>query len=278
MAEVPTVQLNNGVLIPQLGLGVWRAEDGDEVEQAIGAALKTGYRLLDTAAIYRNEAGVGRAIKASGVPREEIFITTKLWNSDQGYDAALKAFDVSLDKLGLDYLDLYLIHWPLPARNTVPDTWRALEKLLADKRVRAIGVCNFKPAHLENLLDTAVVVPAVNQIELHPKFQQHATREMCAKHGIRVESWSPLMQGGEVLNDPIITEIAQLHHKTPAQVVIRWHLQNDLIVIPKSVHAERIAENFNVFDFELSDEQIARINNMDVGKRIGPDPDNSNFT
>lgn len=277
MADVPMIKLNSGVEMPQLGLGVWQVEEGSEVEGAVKTALGTGYRLIDTAAMYQNETGVGKAIKASGVPREQLFVTTKLWNSDHGYDEALRAFDASMDKLGLEYLDLYLIHWPSPMHGKVPETWRAFERLLEEKRVRAIGVSNFKPHHLEELLKTANVVPAVNQIELHPKMQQHETRAFCKHHDIHVESWSPLMRGGEVLQEPVITDIASKHGKTPAQVVIRWHLQSGLIVIPKSVHEQRIRENFNVFDFELSGEELSAINNLDEQKRVGPDPDNTNF-
>jgi diketogulonate reductase-like aldo/keto reductase len=263
--------------MPQLGLGVWQAKEGEEVESAVTTALECGYRLIDTATAYQNESGVGRAIKASGVPRDEIFITTKLWNGDHGYDKTLKAFELSMSKLGLDYLDLYLIHWPVPAQNKFVDSWKAFEKLYADKLVRAIGVSNFSQPHLEQLLQSTEVIPTVNQVELHPKMQQHKLRDFCAEHDIKVESWSPLMRGGEVLQDPVIIEIAKNHEATPAQVVIRWHIQSGLIVIPKSVHADRIKENFDVFKFELTDKEMRRIENMDAGKRIGPDPDTANF-
>ena len=274
---IPTVTLNNGVTIPQVGLGVWQAKEGSEVEQAVRAALETGYRLIDTAAIYGNEAGVGKAIKASGLPREEIFITTKLWNANHAYDDALRAFDQSLNKLDCGYVDLYLIHWPLPMDGKFTQAWKALETLYNSKRVRAIGVSNFKPHHLEELLREAKTVPAVNQIELHPLLQQQATRAFCAEHGIAVESYSPLMQAGEALEHPVIVQLAQTYGKTPAQVILRWHVQNGLIVIPKSVKPERISENLDLFDFELSASDMHAIEGMDQEQRIGADPDTANF-
>lgn len=272
-AKTPTIKLNNGIQLPQIGFGVYKIEDGIEVEQAVGTAFKAGYRSVDTATIYRNEEGVGRAIAYSGIPREELFITTKLWNDDQGYDETLQAFDKSLELLGLDYIDLYLVHWPVPGKNKIADTWRAMEKLYADGKTRAIGVCNFKPNHLEDLLSNAQVVPAINQIELHPKLTQLETRQYCQEKGIAVESWSPLMQGGELLQDNTITGIANTHGKEPAQVILRWHIQSGLIVIPKSVTPERIHSNINIFNFELSDDEMQRINNLNQNKRIGPDPD-----
>lgn len=274
---IPTVTLNNGVTIPQVGLGVWQAKEGSEVERAVRAALETGYRLIDTAAIYGNEAGVGKAIKASGLPREEIFITTKLWNANHAYDDALRAFDQSLNKLDCGYVDLYLIHWPLPMDGKFTQAWKALETLYNSKRVRAIGVSNFKPHHLEELLREAETVPAVNQIELHPLLQQQATRAFCAEHGIAVESYSPLMQAGEALEHPVIVQLAQTYGKTPAQVILRWHVQNGLIVIPKSVKPERISENLDLFDFELSASDMHAIEGMDQEQRIGADPDTANF-
>lgn len=276
-SNIPTLTLNNGITIPQVGLGVWQAAEGAEVENAVRAALDTGYRLIDTAAIYGNEVGVGKAIKESGVPREEIFLTTKLWNAHHAYDAALRAFDESVAKLECDYIDLYLIHWPLPMEGKFPEAWKALETLYSQKRVRAIGVSNFKPHHLDELFKTASIVPAVNQIELHPLFQQKETRAYCAKRDITVESYSPLMRGGEVLENPIITKLAEQHGKTPAQIVLRWHVQNGLIVIPKSVNAERIRENFDLFDFELSTSEIQQIEGMDIEKRIAADPDTAAF-
>ena len=271
--RVPTILLSNGVAMPQFGLGVWQAEEGVEVEQAVTTALACGYRMIDTAAIYRNERGVGKAIVASGIPRDELFITTKVWNTDQGYDSTLKAYDASLERLQLDYVDLYLIHWPEPRAGKFIETWQAFEKLYADERVRAIGVSNFKPTHLAQLLEVAHIVPMVNQVELHPKLQQHETRAFCKQHDIKVESYSPIMRGSELLQDPVLTELANLHNKTPAQIVLRWHIQNGLIVIPKSVTPSRIQENINIFDFELSDNDMQAIASMNEDKRIGIDPD-----
>lgn len=276
MADVPMLTLNNGVKMPQLGLGVWQASD-DEAEFAVGAALRAGYRLIDTAAIYGNETGVGRAIAASGIPRDELFITTKLWNEDQGYDSTLEAFEESLKKLGLDYVDLYLIHWPTPSRGLYNDTWRAFEKLYDDGRIKAIGVSNFPIEQLEDLIGKNKVVPAVNQIELHPDFQQRELRAYCDQHDIKVESWSPIGGStavGSLLQDDTIVAIAKKHGKTPAQVTIRWHIQSGLIVIPKSVHEVRIVENFNVFDFELDDDDMKQIDQLDGDNRIGSNPAN----
>ncbi|MEU6818346.1 aldo/keto reductase [Streptomyces sp. NPDC046860] len=270
-SKVPPIILNNGVEMPQLGFGVWQVPD-DEAERAVSTALETGYRSIDTAAIYGNEEGTGKAIAASGVPREELFVTTKLWNSDQGYDSTLRAFDTSLEKLGLDYLDLYLIHWPLPARDNYLDTYKAFEKLLSDGRIRAIGVSNFLPEHLERLIAETSVVPAVDQIELHPQLQQRAAREFNAERGIATEAWSPLGQGKGLLEVPAIVAIAQKHGRTPAQVVLRWHIQLGNIVIPKSVTPSRIKENIEVFDFSLDDEDLAAISALNEDKRLGPDP------
>ncbi|HZG03075.1 MAG TPA: aldo/keto reductase [Streptomyces sp.] len=274
MSSVPDITLNNGVTMPQLGFGVFQVPE-EETEAAVTTALEAGYRSIDTAAVYGNEAGVGRAVAASGLRREELFVTTKLWNEQQGYDSALAAFDASLSRLGLDYVDLYLIHWPTPARDRYPDTWRAFEKLLADGRVRAIGVSNFQPAHLQRLIDHFGVVPAVNQIELHPGLQQKELREFHARHGIVTEAWSPLAQGA-LLTEETITRIAERHGRTPAQVVLRWHLQLGNVVIPKSVTPERIRQNIEVFDFALSDEDIDAITALDRGMRTGPDPDTFN--
>ncbi|WP_328946653.1 aldo/keto reductase [Streptomyces sp. NBC_00250] len=271
MSHLPTVTLNNDVEIPQLGFGVFQVPD-DETTAAVGHALQAGYRSLDTAAIYGNEAGVGRAVADSGIARDELFVTTKLWNADQGYDSALRAFDDSLGKLGLDHVDLYLIHWPAPARDLYVDTWRAIESLVADGRVRAAGVSNFRPAHLKRLLDSSDLVPAVNQIELHPAFQQRELRHLHTAHGIATEAWSPLAQGA-VLADPAIVAIAARHGKSPAQVVLRWHLQLGNVVIPKSVTPSRIRENIDVFDFALSDEEMSALGGLDRGLRTGPDPD-----
>ncbi|MFJ3905362.1 aldo/keto reductase [Streptomyces sp. NPDC090025] len=257
--------------MPQLGFGVWQVPDA-EAESAVATALEAGYRSIDTAAIYGNEAGTGKALAASGLPREELFVTTKLWNSEQGYDSTLRAFDESLGKLGLDHVDLYLIHWPLPAKDTYVDTYRALEKILADGKARAIGVSNFHPEHLERLLGETSVVPAVNQIELHPQLQQAELRKVHAAHGIATEAWSPLGQGRGLLDVPAIVAIARKHEVTPAQVVLRWHLQIGNVVIPKSVTPSRIRENIDVFGFELDAEDLAGFAALDEGRRLGPDP------
>jgi diketogulonate reductase-like aldo/keto reductase len=270
--------LNNGVQIPQVGLGVWKASNS-EAEQAVSWALETGYRLVDTAALYGNEEGVGKAVRSSGVPRQDIFVTTKLWNADQGYDNALRAFDTSIGKLGLDYVDLYLIHWPMPAHPQYKETWKAFVRLYEEKRVRAIGVSNFQPDHLQDLLSSTDIVPAVNQIELHPYLQQHETREICTQHDIQVESWSPIGGShGNVLADPVIGKLAGKYGKSPAQIVLRWHVQSGLVVIPKSTHKERIIENISLFDFELTDEDMSALAALDKGTRFGPDPAVANFT
>ena len=278
MAQIPTVTLNNGVTMPQLGLGVFRM-DPDETAANVSAALSAGYRLIDTAAIYGNEEGVGEAIERSTIPRDEIFVTTKLWNSDQGYDSALAAFDASLAKLKLDYVDLYLIHWPTPARGLAKDSWRALEQLYKSGRVKAIGLSNFTPAHIDELLQSAVITPAVLQMELHPLFTQPSVRQYAADHGIQVESWYPL--GGqqhtpELLAHPIITELAERYHKTPAQIVLRWHIELGLVTIPKSSHIARIQENCDIFDFTLQPEEVERISSLDQNTRLGVDPDEFN--
>ncbi|WSJ91015.1 aldo/keto reductase [Streptomyces sp. NBC_01304] len=257
--------------MPQLGFGVWQVPD-DEAAQAVGTALEAGYRSIDTAAIYGNEAGTGQAIADSGIAREDVFVTTKLWNADQGYDSTLRAFDTSLGKLGLDYVDLYLIHWPLPSKDSYVDTYKAFEKIYADGRAKAIGVSNFLPEHLERLLDETSVVPVINQIELHPQLQQSASRAFHAQHGIATEAWSPLGQGKGLLEVPTVVAIARKHGRTPAQVVLSWHLQLGNVVIPKSVTPSRIAENIDVFGFELDDEDLSAIAALDEGKRLGPDP------
>lgn len=271
MSKVPPIILNNGVEMPQLGFGVWQVPD-DEAETAVTTALEAGYRSIDTAAIYENERGTGKAIAASGVAREELFVTTKLWNSDQGYDSTLRAFDSSLEKLGLEYVDLYLIHWPLPSKGLAIDTYKAFEKIQADGRAKSIGVSNFLPEHLEKLISETSVIPAVNQIELHPHLQQRASREVHAEQGIATEAWSPLGQGKGLLEVPAIVAIAQKHGRTPAQVVLRWHIQLGNVVIPKSVTPSRIKENIDVFGFELDPEDMAAISALNEDRRLGPDP------
>ncbi|OKJ45155.1 aldo/keto reductase [Streptomyces sp. CB01580] len=271
MSKVPSITLNNGVEMPQLGFGVWQVPD-DEAAKAVATAIESGYRSIDTAAIYENEKGTGRAVAASGVAREELFITTKLWNAEQGYDSTLRAFDASLDKLGTDYVDLYLIHWPLPAKDAYVDTYKAFEKIYSEGRAKAIGVSNFLPEHLERLLGETSVVPAVNQIELHPQLQQAQSRAIHAAHGIATEAWSPLGQGKGLLEVPTVVAIARKHGRTPAQVVLRWHIQTGNVVIPKSVTPSRIVENIDVFGFELDADDLAAIAALDEGKRLGPDP------
>ncbi|MER5736820.1 MULTISPECIES: aldo/keto reductase [unclassified Streptomyces] len=272
--SIPTVTLDNGVDIPQLGFGVFQVPD-EETTAAVSSALEAGYRSVDTAAVYGNEAGVGKALAASGIAREDLFVTTKLWNADQGYDSTLRAFDDSLAKLGLEYVDMYLIHWPTPARDLYKETWKAIEKLVADGRVRTAGVSNFQPDHLKRLIDGADLVPAVNQIELHPGLQQAELRSVHAELGIATEAWSPLAQGA-VLGDEPITAIADRHGKSPAQIVLRWHLQLGNIVIPKSVTPERIRQNLDVFDFTLTDDEMAAIAGLDRDLRTGPHPDRFN--
>lgn len=265
-----TVLLHNGVKMPYFGLGVYKVEEGNEVIDSVKTALEVGYRAIDTAALYENEEGVGKAIKASGIPRKEIFVTTKVWNTDHGYEKTLKAFDKSISKLGLDYVDLYLIHWP--GKDTFIDTWRALEKLYRDGRVRAIGVSNFKPHHLQTLMEHSEEKPVINQVELHPYFQQKELREFCKQHDIVVEAWSPLGRG-QVLDDPVLAEIGKKYGKTPAQVTLRWHLQNDIVIIPKSVTPSRIKENADIFDFELTAEDMEQIDQLDKNTRLFKDPD-----
>ncbi|MDQ0773341.1 2,5-diketo-D-gluconate reductase A [Streptomyces aurantiacus] len=275
MSKVPPIILNNGVEMPQLGFGVWQVPD-DEAERAVATALEAGYRSIDTAAAYGNEEGTGKGLASSGIAREDLFVTTKLQNGDQGYDSTLRAFDASLGKLGLDYVDLYLIHWPMPARGTYIDTYKAFEKLQADGLVKSIGVSNFLPEHLEKLIDATSVIPAVNQIELHPHLQQAAAREYHAEQGIATEAWSPLGQGRGLLEVPAIVAIAQKHGRTPAQVVLRWHLQLGNVVIPKSVTPSRIKENIDVFGFALDTEDIAAISALNENRRLGSAPSEVN--
>lgn len=271
MSKVPSITLNNGVEMPQLGYGVWQVPD-DEAARTVATAIESGYRSIDTAAIYENEKGTGRAVAASGVAREELFVTTKLWNSEQGYDSTLRAFDASLDRLGLDYVDLYLIHWPVPAKDAYIDTYKAFEKIYSEGRAKAIGVSNFLPEHLERLLGETSVVPVINQIELHPQLQQAESRALHAKHGIATEAWSPLGQGKGLLEVPTVVAIARKHGRTPAQVVLRWHIQTGNVVIPKSVTPSRIVENLDVFGFELDADDLAAFAALDEGKRLGPNP------
>lgn len=268
--------MNDGNSIPQVGLGVWQTPPED-TERAVATALEAGYRHIDTAAAYRNEREVGEALKKSGLPRDQVFITTKLWNSDQGYDSTLRAFDKSMDRLGLDSLDLYLIHWPMPAKGAFVETFKAFADLREQGRIRSIGVSNFEPEHLRELVDATGIVPAVNQIELHPLLQQEELREMHAQMGIATEAWSPLGQGSLLSNDTVVS-VAEAHGKTPAQVLIRWHMQLGNIVIPKSVTPERIVSNFDVFDFELSEQDMASVSTLGDGTRLGPDPRTFEFT
>ncbi|AUM63614.1 aldo/keto reductase [Brevibacillus sp. 7WMA2] len=265
--------LANGVVKPWLGLGVYKAEDGAEVEQAIHMALEAGYRSIDTAAIYENEAGVGKAIRDSKIPRDEIFVTTKVWNTEQGYESTLQAFDASLQKLGLDYIDLYLVHWPVPGK--YKETWRALETLYKKGLVRSIGVSNFHIHHLEDLLSVCEVKPMLNQIEMHPYLIQKELRQYCEQNGIYVEAWRPLMRGN--LEVPLLQEMAERYQKTPAQIVLRWDLQHNVLVIPKSVKKERIIENAGLFDFELTDADMALLDGLNRDQRFGPDPDHFDY-
>ncbi|ASK61434.1 aldo/keto reductase [Virgibacillus phasianinus] len=269
------ITLNNGVRMPQLGYGVWQVPE-DEVTPAVSNAIEVGFRSIDTAKVYKNERGVGEALANSSVPREDLFITTKVWNSDQGYDNTLKAFDESMDKLGLDYVDLYLIHWPTPEFDDYVETYKAMEKLYKDGRAKAIGVCNFNIEHLQRLLDECEVTPVINQVECHPYLQQTKLQEFCRKNDIYLEAWSPLMQGGEVLKNDVIKQIAGKYDCTSAQVIIRWHLQSGRVVIPKSVTPSRIEENFDVFGFELSDEDMKHIAELDRNERKGPEPSEMN--
>jgi len=268
---VPRISLHDGVEIPQLGFGVFQVPP-EETQEVVELAFDAGYRHVDTAAAYRNEQGVGAALDAAGLPREDAFVTTKLWNSQQGHDSALAAFDASLGRLGLDYVDLYLIHWPVPTKDRFVETWRAFERIHDEGRARTIGVSNFRVEDLERLEAETETLPTVNQIELHPRFQQAELRAWHAEHGVATEAWSPLAQG-DLLDEPTIVRIAERHGKTPAQAILRWHLQLGNVVIPKSVTPERIRENIEIFDFELSDEDMDAIGQLDSGGRIGPNPD-----
>lgn len=265
---VPSLPLRTGARIPQIGLGVWQSPRGETTQDAVRAALRLGYRHVDTARIYGNERDVGEGVRSSGVPRDQVFVTTKLWNDDQGYDTALRAFDESLERLGLDYVDLYLIHWPVAGKRA--DSWRALERLFAEKRARAIGVSNFLVPHLEELLGSAKVLPAVNQIEVHPFLQARETRAFCASHDIVVEAYSPLTHAKRI-DHPVITEVARRAHRTNAQVLLRWGIEHGMVVLPKSVNEGRIKENAAVFDFELDAGEMRRLDALEDGEATGWD-------
>lgn len=269
-----TVTLSNQVEMPYFGLGVFQSEEGEEVMNAVKWAIEAGYRHVDTAALYRNERGVGQAVRESGIDRKEIFVTSKVWNSDQGYDQTLKAFEISLNKLGFDYLDLYLIHWPVKGK--YKETWKALEKLYHDGKVRAIGVSNFMQHHLEDLMQDAEIMPMVNQVEFHPRLVQQELVNFCLKNNIRHEAWSPLMQG-RILDLPKIKAIADKYGKSTAQVILRWDLQKGVITIPKSARKERILSNADIFDFSLDAEEMETLDSLDKGERNGPDPNNFDF-
>ncbi|MDR9855841.1 aldo/keto reductase [Paenibacillus sp. VCA1] len=269
-----TVTLNSGHSMPWFGLGVYKVQEGQEVVDSVKTAIASGYRSIDTAALYGNEEGVGQAIRESGVPREELFITTKVWNSDQGYDSTFKAFETSITKLGLDYVDLYLVHWPVKGK--YKETWRALEKLQQDGRVRSIGVSNFHIHHLEDVMKDANVKPAVNQVELHPLLNQAELREYCKSQGIQIEAWAPLAQG-HLLDNEVLKNIGAKYGKSTAQVILRWDIQNEIVTIPKSINPKRIVENADIFDFELTAEDMEQINGLNENRRFGADPDNFNF-
>lgn len=271
--DIPLVRLNNGVDMPQLGLGTWQLHDGKEVAGATKVAIESGYRLIDTAAMYDNERGIGAAIKAGQVARERLYITTKLWNGDHGHKNALKAFNASLQRLQLEYIDLYLIHWPLPMQGKYIETWKALEEMYASGRAKAIGVSNFNAEHLDALTSKCDIVPAVNQIELHPYFQQKELREYCRQKGIQVESWSPLGgTGGTLTANPVIMAIAKKYNRPAHHIVLRWHVQQGLIVVPKSKQARHIRANTNIFSFSLEAADMAAINGLETGHRLGPNP------
>ncbi|MVA57931.1 aldo/keto reductase [Agrobacterium vitis] len=276
MADQSYISFSDGNNIPQVGLGVWQTPNS-EAAPAVRSALSSGYRHIDTAAVYENEEGVGEGIRSSGIDRGDIFLTTKLWNNEQGFDNTLKAFDASLKRLGTDYVDLYLIHWPSPHRGLFVETWKAFIQLKEEGRARSIGVSNFYPEHLKTIIDETGVVPVINQIELHPDFQQKQAREFHQAHGIITQSWSPLGQG-KLLDNPVIGKIAAKHGRTAAQIIIRWHIESGLVVIPKSVTPSRIEENFKVFDFSLDPEDMTEIAALDSSStRIGPDPMTASF-
>ncbi|PYZ96153.1 aldo/keto reductase [Alteribacter lacisalsi] len=269
-AEIEKVTLNNGVQMPRLGLGVYKASDGEEVGRAVHEALAAGYRMIDTAAVYENEEGVGRAVRQAEVPRDEIFVTTKVWNDRQGYDETLGAFEESREKLGLDVIDLYLVHWPVTGK--FKETWRAMERLYREGKVRAIGVSNFNVHHLETLLEDAEVTPAVNQMEFHPFLTLPELHSFCREKGIQLEAWSPLTRG-RIFEEPLIQELSEKYGKSPAQLILRWDLQKDVVTIPKSVTPERIRENAHIFDFEITKDDMRRIDSLNRNHRFSQDPD-----
>nr|WP_145404868.1 aldo/keto reductase [Paenibacillus xylanexedens] len=273
-----TTTLHNGIHMPWFGLGVFKVEEGQELIEAVKQAIKHGYRSIDTAAIYGNEAGVGQAIaealQENGLKREDLFITSKVWNADLGYEETLAAFDTTMNKLGLEVLDLYLIHWPKAGK--YKGAWKTMEELYASGRIRAIGVSNFQIHHLQDLMQDAQVKPMVNQVEYHPRLTQEELKTFCEQHGIQLEAWSPLMQG-ELLDNPVLTEIASSKGKSVAQIILRWDLQNGVVTIPKSTKAHRIIENADIFDFELSAEEMQRISSLNDNVRVGPDPNNFDF-
>ncbi len=265
-----TVTLNNGVQMPGFGLGVYKVEDDEVAAASVESALKHGYRSIDTASFYQNERGVGKGIRESGVPRKEIFVTSKVWNDEQGYDSTLKAFEASLEKLGLDYLDLYLIHWPV--KDKYKETWKAMEKLYEEGKVRAIGVSNFHVHHLQDLMDDSTVKPVINQVEYHPHLTQEQLKAFCEQEDIQLEAWSPLKRG-RILDEPVLTEIATKYNKTAAQVILRWDVQQNVVTIPKSTHEHRIKENAAIFDFELTTDEMEQINSLNKDDRAGTNPD-----
>lgn len=269
-----TAILHNGVHIPWLGLGVWKMEDGNEVEQAVKAAIQMGYRNIDTASYYQNEIGVGKAVRESEIPREELFVTTKVWNADQGYDLTLNAFEESRLKMGLEYIDLYLIHWPV--KDKYIETWKALEKLYKDGLVKAIGVSNFQTHHLDTVMTQCEIKPMVNQVEFHPYLSQPQLRTFCEQNHIQLQAWSPLMQG-QVIHDSTICEIAKKYNKSPVQIVLHWDIQHGVVTIPKSSNVHRMMENASIFDFELDLDDMRKLDSLNSASRIGPDPDDFDF-
>jgi diketogulonate reductase-like aldo/keto reductase len=266
--------LNNGLEMPWLGFGVFRISDGQEVEQAVRYALEIGYRSIDTASVYGNERGVGKAIRESGIPREDVFLTTKVWNEDQRGKRTLAAFEESLKHLETEYVDLYLVHWPV--KGCYQETWQVMERIYQSGRAKAIGVSNFLVHHLEDILRDSQIVPSVNQVEFHPFLVQPELLRFCQSHKIQVEAWSPLMQG-QIITEQAVQKLAEKYHRTPAQITLRWDLQHEVVTIPKSTHSNRIAENAQIFDFELSQEDMNVLDALDQGKRVGPDPDNFDF-